>query len=324
MQRTTDELAECRVISRIAAHLEPFPPERRMKILSALVTTYGAEAEVIRAYERDRKSSYRMSRTMGLDVPDIPHRHNGHGNGRVSGTTDAAVPDPIDVLCTSPAVPLPEVPVSEETRKLQLRGQAVDLLHHLNQKTGQHFRLADTHLTLIIARLRSGVSFADARAVIDLKTHEWLGTDQEKYLRPETLFGARKFEQYLGRISVAMPPAISLDAPLAWAEPGALIQQWNEQAPGDDARGKGCTAVESVDAALLALEREALTWQPAESWWAEAFAEMNASKRKLLARCPTTEGGLGVICTVDKFLSPGDGTRRRLAARVHDGELRDG
>ena len=32
--------------------------------------------------------------------------------------------------------------------------------------------------------------------MIDKKCNEWLGTDMEKYLRPETLFGT-KFESYL-------------------------------------------------------------------------------------------------------------------------------
>ena len=32
--------------------------------------------------------------------------------------------------------------------------------------------------------------------VIDIKTIDWKGTDYEKYLRPETLFG-NKFESYL-------------------------------------------------------------------------------------------------------------------------------
>ncbi|MGW9971767.1 uncharacterized protein ACUXJ1_001434 [Staphylococcus epidermidis] len=34
--------------------------------------------------------------------------------------------------------------------------------------------------------------------MIDIKTYEWLNTDSDKYLRPETLFGT-KFESYLNQ-----------------------------------------------------------------------------------------------------------------------------
>ena len=34
--------------------------------------------------------------------------------------------------------------------------------------------------------------------MIDKKSEEWLGTDREKYLRPDTLFGS-KFESYLNQ-----------------------------------------------------------------------------------------------------------------------------
>ena len=40
----------------------------------------------------------------------------------------------------------------------------------------------------------------DFKTVIDNKTSEWIHTDMEKYLRPETLFGT-KFESYLNQKS---------------------------------------------------------------------------------------------------------------------------
>ena len=38
----------------------------------------------------------------------------------------------------------------------------------------------------------------DFKTVIDKKADDWIGTDMEKYLRPETLFGT-KFESYLNQ-----------------------------------------------------------------------------------------------------------------------------
>ena len=39
---------------------------------------------------------------------------------------------------------------------------------------------------------------SDFKAVIDKKSYEWMGTEREKYLRPQTLFGT-KFESYLNQ-----------------------------------------------------------------------------------------------------------------------------
>lgn len=49
---------------------------------------------------------------------------------------------------------------------------------------------------LIRARLKEGFSEEDFWTVIKKKSAQWMGTDMEKFLRPETLFGT-KFESYL-------------------------------------------------------------------------------------------------------------------------------
>ena len=50
--------------------------------------------------------------------------------------------------------------------------------------------------TAINARLNEGFTLDNFKTVIDKKCAEWIGTEYEKYLRPETLFGT-KFEGYL-------------------------------------------------------------------------------------------------------------------------------
>lgn len=50
----------------------------------------------------------------------------------------------------------------------------------------------------IQARLNEGYTVDDFKTVIDKKAKEWLGTDMERYLRPDTLFGT-KFEGYLNQ-----------------------------------------------------------------------------------------------------------------------------
>ena len=49
-----------------------------------------------------------------------------------------------------------------------------------------------------MARLNEGYSLDDFKQVIEKKVNEWKGTEMEKYLRPETLFGT-KFENYLNQ-----------------------------------------------------------------------------------------------------------------------------
>ena len=52
--------------------------------------------------------------------------------------------------------------------------------------------------TLIKARLREGFTVDDFKTVINNKVKEWKGSEWEKFLRPETLFGT-KFESYLNQ-----------------------------------------------------------------------------------------------------------------------------
>lgn len=75
-----------------------------------------------------------------------------------------------------------------------------DVLTHLNQMAGTSYRPVDSNLRLIEARIKEGATVADMKRVIDAKCSEWKGSDMEKYLRPQTLFNASKFEQYLGAL----------------------------------------------------------------------------------------------------------------------------
>lgn len=71
------------------------------------------------------------------------------------------------------------------------------IIDYLNQKSGQRYKHTTKKTqTCIHARLSEGFTEEDFKTVIDKKCAEWIGTDWEKYLRPETLFGT-KFESYL-------------------------------------------------------------------------------------------------------------------------------
>lgn len=74
----------------------------------------------------------------------------------------------------------------------------IDYLNKKTERTGKEKYSSTSTKTqkLIKARLREKYELEDFKIVIDKKCKEWLGTDMEKYLRPETLFG-NKFESYL-------------------------------------------------------------------------------------------------------------------------------
>ena len=82
-----------------------------------------------------------------------------------------------------------------------LTSQAIEVLQFLNEKTGRAYRVVDSNLKLIIARLKSGATVMDCRQVIAKKNREWKGDPKMAvYLRPATLFDATKFEQYMGEL----------------------------------------------------------------------------------------------------------------------------
>ncbi len=80
------------------------------------------------------------------------------------------------------------------------------VITQLNQLTGKNYKpTTKKTIDCIDARLNEDFTEKDFYKVIEIKTKEWLGTEYEKYLRPETLFG-NKFEGYLNQ-SKAHDPA---------------------------------------------------------------------------------------------------------------------
>lgn len=93
----------------------------------------------------------------------------------------------------------PSCPVaSQPDPEVTITDNAILVLTHLNQVSGSRYQKSKTSLENIRARLREGYSVHDLQLVIDLKHEHWNGNDdQYQYMRPETLFGPKKFEGYL-------------------------------------------------------------------------------------------------------------------------------
>lgn len=74
-----------------------------------------------------------------------------------------------------------------------------EIIDYLNDKLNSNYKKTTKKTCdLIKARLKEGFTTDDFRKVIDNKYYEWYNTEQQVYLRPETLFGT-KFESYLNQ-----------------------------------------------------------------------------------------------------------------------------
>jgi uncharacterized phage protein (TIGR02220 family) len=92
-----------------------------------------------------------------------------------------------------------------------------DIIQHLNGRIGANYKPTTKKTKdLIQARMNEGFTVEDFKTVIDKKCVEWMNTDMQKFLRPETLFGT-KFESYL-------------NAPVIQKQEGSL---WERIARGD-------------------------------------------------------------------------------------------
>lgn len=83
-----------------------------------------------------------------------------------------------------------------ELKREQARPPEVQMLDLFNQLASRQFKPTQANLKFIRGRLRD-FTFAECIRVIEFKVGQWQGTTMDKYLRPETLFNATKFEAYL-------------------------------------------------------------------------------------------------------------------------------
>lgn len=90
-----------------------------------------------------------------------------------------------------------KIRLEEDKEKDIYKDKYIEIINYLNEKTKSKYRASNkTTQKHINARLKEGYSVEDFKTVIDKKCAEWVGTNMEQYLRPETLFGT-KFESYL-------------------------------------------------------------------------------------------------------------------------------
>ena len=129
----------------------------------------------------DRKSGQYVLRLTGI----VENAYINHENACIAHTETQK-------MCALPN----KVKESNKDLKEIYIGERSTIIKHLNQSIGTAYR-PETAETVrhINARLREGYTVDDCINVINKKVGEWRGTENERYLRPKTLFGP-KFESY--------------------------------------------------------------------------------------------------------------------------------
>lgn len=148
----------------------------------------------------NRVRKYRGNKGTG-NVPETLHETTGNSFGNAPDTEQNRADTEQQPLSGLP----PDITPAEQKRNYTQEAETI--LDFLNEKAQRSYRAYDGNkkptasLRIIIDRLKSGVSVDDCRSVVAMKCREW-GTNAEmrEYLRPETLFGAKKFEGYLGNL----------------------------------------------------------------------------------------------------------------------------
>lgn len=107
------------------------------------------------------------------------------------------LPESTDVQMYDKSTPEIEREKEKEIKKDIYSGVYAEIISYLNERTSSRYRNTESTKKLIRARLEEGFTKEDFFTVIDNKVRSWKGTEWEKYLRPETLFCASKFQGYL-------------------------------------------------------------------------------------------------------------------------------
>jgi uncharacterized phage protein (TIGR02220 family) len=88
----------------------------------------------------------------------------------------------------------------KDKNKNKNKSIVLQIITHLNKKAQTKYSPGSKgNHSFINARIKEGFALNNFIHVIDVKCQEWIGTEQEQYLRPETLFCKKHFESYLNQ-----------------------------------------------------------------------------------------------------------------------------
>lgn len=159
----------------------------------------------IKELNRNRKRDQRERERLNLitkRITDNQMSRDGHVTVTLDVTPCHATDIDIDIDKEKDYIKVVEVPEEEKEKKNKkpsLPSIAGPVIDYLNKKALTNYKAnAKVNVSKIEARQNEGYELEDFYKVIDIKTKEWVGTQYEKFLRPETLFSG-KFEGYLNQ-----------------------------------------------------------------------------------------------------------------------------
>ena len=83
------------------------------------------------------------------------------------------------------------------------------IIGYLNERTNKNYTTKNkATIKDIQSRIKEGYVFEDFKYVIDIKAGQWMNTEMEQYLRPQTLFG-NKFNSYINERPITNGKQIS-------------------------------------------------------------------------------------------------------------------
>lgn len=119
--------------------------------------------------------------------------------------------------------------------------QVSEIIDYLNLKTNKNYKTTTQKTrALIKARMNEHFTVDDFKLVINKMCTEWMGTNMEKYLRPETLFGT-KFESYLNQTLTKSETEMRID------NVNALIDQYEREEMMSNGQGGYSESNSTID-----------------------------------------------------------------------------
>lgn len=135
---------------------------------------------------------------MHVDKMTIPCGQNDQATcGQIDHTNNHRLPETTTENTKDSLPDESGVDPEKELSKAEFTKLVID---HLNEKMGTNYRhTTKATQTAVSGRRADGYTLEDFYTVIDKKYHEWIGTDMESNLCPDTLFRPSKFEKYINQ-----------------------------------------------------------------------------------------------------------------------------
>lgn len=160
--------------------------------------------------ERQRRYRERQKAVKALPAETLSVTDNVTSDASVTVTRDVTRDVTVDALEIRDKSKEEE---RKEKEKEKRERDVTEVIEYLNARSGKQFRTNGKETrSLIRARLSSGYTVDDLKAVVDSKCAAW-GADQRmrEYLRPSTLFAPKKFDEYLANARAPATPARAPD-----------------------------------------------------------------------------------------------------------------